>query len=46
MPYKVTIAVQGAISLEKDLEGNEIDNIFNMSKMVRMPFMETVKKSL
>lgn len=39
VPYKVPIAVQSAISLEKDLEGNEINNTFDMSKSVRMQFM-------
>lgn len=39
VPYKVPIAVQSAVSLSKDLEGNEINNIFDMSESVRMQFM-------
>lgn len=37
--YKVPIATQSAIALSKDLEGNEINNIFDMSESVRMQFM-------
>ncbi|MBS6953978.1 MAG: hypothetical protein KH230_12185 [Enterocloster asparagiformis] len=36
LPYKVPIAMQSAISLAKDLEGNEINNIFDMSESVRI----------
>ena len=39
LPYKVPIATQSAIALSKDLEGNEINNIFDMSESVRMQFM-------
>lgn len=39
VPYTVPIAVQSAISLSKDLEGTEINNVFNMSDSVRMQFM-------
>lgn len=36
MPYKVPIAVQSAIALSKDLEGDEINNVFDMSDSLRM----------
>ena len=39
LPYKVPIATQSIIALSKDLEGNEINNIFDMSESVRMQFM-------
>lgn len=39
LPYKVPIAMQSAIALAKDLEGNEVNNVFDMSEMVRMQFM-------
>ena len=39
VPYKVPIALQSAIVLPKDLEGNEINNVFDMSDDVRMQFM-------
>ncbi|MDD3414790.1 MAG: hypothetical protein PHY47_12420 [Lachnospiraceae bacterium] len=39
LPYKVPIALQSAIALPEDLEGNEINNIFDMSESVRMQFM-------
>lgn len=39
VPYKVPIALQSAIALSKDLEGNEINNVFDMSDSVRMQFM-------
>lgn len=39
LPYKVPIATQSAVSLPKDLEDNEINNVFDMSKSVRMQFM-------
>lgn len=39
LPYKVPIATQSAIALLKDLEGNEINNIFDMSESVKMQFM-------
>lgn len=42
LPYKVSIATQSAIALSKDLEGNEINNIFNISEAVRMQFMHLV----
>ena len=42
VPYKVPIAVQSAIVLAKDLEGNEINNVFDMSTSVRMQFMHLV----
>lgn len=42
MPYKIPIAIQSAIALPKDLEGNEINNIFDVSSDVRMQFMHLV----
>ena len=39
VPYKVPIAVQSAIALLKDMEGNEINNVFDKSDSVRMQFM-------
>jgi len=42
LPYKVPIALQSAIVLPKDLEGNEINNVFDMSDSVRMQFMHLV----
>ena len=42
LPYKVPIAVHSAISLEKDLGCNEINNVFDMSKTVKMQFMHLV----
>lgn len=42
LPYKVPIAMQSAIALAKDLEGNEVNNVFDMSEMVRMQFMHLV----
>ena len=42
VPYKVPIAVQSAIALSKDLEGDEINNVFDMSNSVRMQFMHLV----
>lgn len=39
LPYKIPIAVQSAIALPKDLEGNEVNNVFDMSDDVRMQFM-------
>jgi hypothetical protein len=42
VPYKVPIATQSAIALRKDLEGNEINNVFDMSDSVRMQFMHLV----
>lgn len=42
MPYKIHIAIQSAIALPKDLEDNEINNIFDVSSDVRMQFMHLV----
>jgi hypothetical protein len=39
LPYKVPIALQSAIALPKDFEGNEINDIFDMSENVRMQYM-------
>lgn len=39
LPYKVPIAMQSAIALSKDLEGNEVNNVFDKSESVRMQFM-------
>lgn len=42
VPYKVPIATQSAIALFHDLNGNNINNIFDMSESVRMQFMHLV----
>jgi hypothetical protein len=42
VPYKVPIALQSAIALPKDLEGNEINNVFDTSDAIRMQFMHLV----
>lgn len=42
VPYKVPIAFQSAIALTKDLEGNEINDVFDTSDNVRMQFMHLV----
>lgn len=39
VPYKVPIALQSAIVLPKDLEGNEINDVFDMSDFVKMQFI-------
>lgn len=39
LPYKIPIALQSAVALPKDVEGNEVNNIFDMSDNVRMQFM-------
>lgn len=39
LPYKIPIAMQSAIALAKDLDGNEVNNIFDMSEKVKMQFM-------
>jgi hypothetical protein len=39
LPYRVPIALQSAIALSKDLEGNRINNVFDSSEDVRMEFM-------
>lgn len=39
VPYRTPIALQSAIALPKDLEGNEVNDIFDMSTDVRMQFM-------
>lgn len=42
LPYKVPIAIQSAIALAKDLEGNEVNDVFDMSDTVRMQFLHLV----
>lgn len=42
VPYKVPIALQSAIALPKDLEGNEINNVFDTSDAIRMQFMHLI----
>lgn len=42
VPYNVPIALQSAIALTKDLEGNKVNDIFDMSASVRMQFMHLV----
>lgn len=39
VPYKVPIAIQSAIALTKDLEGNDINDVFDMSESAKMQFM-------
>ncbi len=39
LPYRVPIALQSAIALSKDFEGNRINNVFDSSEDVRMEFM-------
>lgn len=39
LPYKIPIAMQSAVVLRKDMEGSEINDIFNMSKEVRMQYL-------
>lgn len=39
LPYKVPLALQSAIALPKDFEGNEINDVFDMSENVRMQYM-------
>ena len=39
LPYKILIAIQSAIALAKDLEGNAVNDVFDMSDTVRMQFM-------
>lgn len=39
VPYKIPIAIQSAIALSKDLEGNEVNNVFDMSDSIRMQYM-------
>ena len=39
LPYKVPIAAQSAIALSADMEGNIINNVFDMSEDTRMQFM-------
>lgn len=39
LPYKVPLAMQSAICLERDLEGLEINNIYSMSPERRMQYL-------
>lgn len=39
LPYKVPIAFQGSLVLREDLEGGEVNNIFDMSENTKMQFM-------
>lgn len=39
LPYVVPIAMQSAIAVDKDMEGNEINNIYNMDANVRMQYL-------
>lgn len=39
LPYRVPIAVQTGLALQKDLEGTEINDIYNLSHEVRMQFL-------
>ena len=42
LPYKVPIAFQSALALTKDLRGDTINDIYNMSQNIRMQFMHLV----
>ena len=39
LPYTVPIAMQSAVALSKDMEGNEINDVFNMSESIRIQFL-------
>ena len=39
LPYTVPIAMQSAIAVTKDIEGNEINNVYDMNPNVRMQFL-------
>lgn len=39
LPYVVPIAMQSAIAVTKDMEGNEINNIYNMDTSVKMQYL-------
>ena len=39
LPYVVPIAMQSAIAVTKDMEGNEINNIYNMDASVKMQYL-------
>lgn len=39
LPYKVPIAMQSAIAITKDIEGNEINNIYDLDPNVRMQYI-------
>lgn len=39
LPYVVPIAMQSAITVTKDMEGNEINNIYNMDASVKMQYL-------
>ena len=40
LPYTIPIAMQSAVALAKDMEGNSINDVFDMSKNVRMQFLQ------
>lgn len=42
LPYKVPIALQSAIALTKDLEGNQINNIYDITNSVQMQFIHLI----
>lgn len=39
LPYKVPIAMQSAIALTKDMEGNQINDIFDFRESTRMQYL-------
>lgn len=39
LPYRVPIAVQSAIVLIKDMEGIEVNNVYDMNKTTRMQYL-------
>ena len=39
LPYTVPIAVQSAMALTKDMEGTEINDIYNMDPSIRMQYL-------
>ena len=39
LPYIVPIAMQSAMAVTKDIEGNEINNVYNMNPSVRMQYL-------
>ena len=40
LPYTIPIAMQSAVALAKDMEGNSINDVFDLSKNVRMQFLQ------
>lgn len=38
LPYTIPIAMQSVVALAKDMEGNSINDVFDMSKMLECNF--------